>query len=84
MPNPATVRSFRSAEDYLRALHPDFSFLFRIVDVAVENWSYSVEAACELQSNMVALACEHAKKLDAARGVQIVIEDETCSAAAVV
>ena len=82
MADNSSIQTFRTAEQYLRTLHPDFNFLFTIIDTAVHHWGYTLEDACELQSRMVGMACEHAKKLDAQRGSRIIVEDETCSVAA--
>lgn len=79
-----TSRSFKTATEYLRELHPELAFVFTVVDVAVDHWGYAVPEACKLQSNLVALACEDAKRRDEENGLQIIIEDETCSTAAAV
>ncbi len=75
-------RTFKTATEYLRELHPECGFVFRVVDVAVDHWGCTLAEACKLQSNMVTLACEDAKRRDAENGLQIIIEDETCSTVA--
>jgi hypothetical protein len=72
-------RTFKTAEEYLRALHSDLCFVFNITEAGTGQWNYSLEFACELQSSIVALACTHAKELDKQKGLLIIIEDESCS-----
>jgi hypothetical protein len=76
---PMQSRTFKTAEQYLRALHPDLCFVFNITEAGIGEWKYSLEFACELQSSIVALACTHAKELDKQKGLFIIIEDESCS-----
>jgi len=59
-------------------MHPEFNFVFTIQETAVSLWGYTPERAAELQSGMVAVVCTHAKKLDEAKGLRILIRDETC------
>ena len=60
----------------MRALHPEYNFVFGLVDKAVDYWRYTRAEACELQSKMLAMACQDSKRADAERGVRILIEDE--------
>jgi hypothetical protein len=78
---PSGTLTFKTAEDYLRALHPECAFVFLIAEAAAQDWGRSLEDACEWQSHVVALACQEAKKRDALIGRYVVIEDETCTVA---
>lgn len=77
-PRLQTLR-FENAEEYLRCVHPEYNFLFTIKEIAVSSWHYKPEDAARYQSQMVALACDFAKKLDFDRCIDIIVEDETCT-----
>jgi hypothetical protein len=59
-------------------MHPEYAFVFTVEHNAITHWSYSPEAAKAAQSNMLEIVCAHAKKNDLARGLEIVIQDESC------
>ena len=67
------IVTFSTAEDYLRALHPECNSLFTVARTAVEHWGNSEEEAKEIQRRMVEAACVHARKRDSDQGMKVVI-----------
>jgi len=54
---------FATAEHYIRKMHPEYNFVFAVEPEVLACW--------------VNNAYEHAKRLDNAKGINIVIEDDT-------
>ena len=70
---PRTLR-FASVEEYLRQLHPEYDFIFSIKESAQARWKYKSADAERTQAHMVENAFEVAKRSDAEKGLEIVIE----------
>ena len=71
---PARTLRFASVEDYLRALHPEYDFIFSIKENARSRWHYTAEDAERTQAHMIENAFEVAKRADHDNGLEIVIE----------
>ena len=71
---PKRVLRFRSVEEYLRKLHPEYEFIFSITETAQGRWHYKPEDAQRTQAHMIENAFEVAKRADAEKGLEIVIE----------
>ena len=67
---------FPTAKQYFQGMHPEYEFALNLEEKALKFWGYGPEQARALQGDMVAVACAHAKRLDAARGIYVVITDE--------
>ena len=71
---PARTLRFASVEEYLRALHPEYEFIFSIKESAQAHWRYSPEEAERTQLHMIENAFEVAKRSDHDKGLEIIIE----------
>ena len=67
---------FATVEEYLRKLHPEYEFIFSIKDSAQARWHYTLQDAERTQAFMIENAFEVAKRADAEKGLEIVIEDD--------
>ena len=65
---------FATVEEYLRALHPEYEFILSIKDSAQARWGYTPKDAERTQAHMIENAVEVAKRADAEKGLEIVIE----------
>jgi len=72
---PTRTLRFASMEEYLRALHPEYEFIFSIKESAQARWKYTPQDAERTQAHMIENAFEVAKRSDHDNGLEIVIED---------
>ena len=70
------VIRFTTAEDYLRERHPGYTFVFHVEHNALNHWSYSPDSARAVQNKMLEVVCQSARKIDAEKGLKVVIEEE--------
>ena len=71
---PTRELRFATVEEYLRALHPEYEFIFSIKDSAQARWGYTPEDAERTQAHMIENAVEVAKRADQEKGLEIIIE----------
>jgi hypothetical protein len=71
---PTRELRFATIEEYLRALHPEYEFIFSIKDSAQERWGYAPKDAERTQAHMIENAFEVAKRSDHDKGLEIIIE----------
>jgi hypothetical protein len=69
---------FPTAKHYIQEMHPEYDFVFTLEEKALTFWGYGPERAREIQSDLLAVVCAHGRKMDAAKGITIIIEDESC------
>ena len=64
---------FRTVEEYLRAMHPEYNFVFELKQHSRERWNYSPKSAEQTQLHMIENACEVALRSHREEGLEIII-----------
>ena len=73
MLNAPKTYTFPTSEEYLRALHPEYDFVFELAENARDRWHYDEKRASQTQIHMIENALEVALRADHERGIEIII-----------